>query len=64
MPKVRRHDLPPAVLRHLLDRIASRNISADQLGTLAEWLDREPEVPPVARLNAFQISLYAAKVSW
>ena len=45
MPKVRRRNLPPAVLRHLLDRIASRNISADQLGSLAEWLDGEPEVP-------------------
>jgi hypothetical protein len=45
MPKVRRSNLPPALLNHLLDRIARRNISADQLGLLAEWLDTEPEVP-------------------
>jgi len=45
MPKIRRHNLPPAVFRHLLDRIQERTIPADQLGLLAAWLDREPEVP-------------------
>ena len=44
MPKVRRRHLPPAVLRHLLDRIQDRSISADQLGMLADWLDGQPEV--------------------
>jgi len=45
MPKIRRHNLPPALLNHLLDRIKSREISSDQLGTLADWLDTQPEVP-------------------
>ena len=45
MPKVRRHNLPPALLDHLLDRIRSREVSANQLGELAVWLDTEPEVP-------------------
>ena len=45
MPKVRRQGLPPAVLQHWLDRIQQRQITADQLGLLAAWLDREPEVP-------------------
>ena len=45
MPKVRRHNLPPALLNHLLDRIRSREISPEQLGLLADWLDTEPEVP-------------------
>lgn len=45
MPKVRRQNLPPALLQHLLDRIQQRQITADQLGLLAHWLDREPEVP-------------------
>ena len=45
MPKIRRRNLPPALLHHLLDRIRSREISSDQLGLLAEWLDSEPEVP-------------------
>jgi hypothetical protein len=45
MPKIRRHNLPPALLGHLLDRIRSRDISAEQLGLLAAWLDTEPDVP-------------------
>jgi len=45
MPKIRRQNLPPALLNHLLARIKDRQISADQLGQLADWLDSEPEVP-------------------
>ena len=45
MPRIRRRNLPPALLSHLLDRVKSREISAAQLGELAEWLDAEPEVP-------------------
>ncbi len=45
MPKVRRRNIPPALLHHLLDRIEKRNIRADQLGLLAEWLDGQPDVP-------------------
>ena len=45
MPKIRRRNLPPALLNHLLDRIKRREISSDQLGALADWLDTEPEVP-------------------
>ncbi len=44
MPRIRRQNLPPALLNHLLDRIQSRRISADQLGLLADWLDTQPEV--------------------
>lgn len=45
MPKVRRQNLPPALLQHLLDRIQQRQISASELGLLATWLDTQPEVP-------------------
>jgi len=45
MPKVRRRNLPPALLQHLLDRIQDRSISGDQLGLLAAWLDQQPDVP-------------------
>src|SRR5438034_10647037 len=45
MPRIRRQNLPPTLLHHLLDRIRSREISADQLGLFAEWLDTEPKVP-------------------
>jgi hypothetical protein len=44
MPNIRRHNLPPALFNHLLDRIRLREISAEQLGLLADWLDTEPEV--------------------
>jgi hypothetical protein len=45
MPDVRRHGLPRAVFRHLLDRIQTREIPADQLGLLADCLDTKPVVP-------------------
>ncbi len=45
MPKVRRHNLPPALFQHLLDRIQDRKIDARQIQLLAEWLDTEPDVP-------------------
>jgi hypothetical protein len=45
MPKVRRRGLPPLLLNHLLDRIEKRDIAADQLGLLANWLDTQPDVP-------------------
>ena len=53
MPRVRRHNLPPPLLAHLLDRIQRRNISADQLGLLADWLDTKPEVPNGKWLKKF-----------
>ena len=45
MPQIRRANLPPALLQHLLDRTRLRNIPADQLGLLAAWLDTRPSVP-------------------
>jgi hypothetical protein len=45
MPHIQRSNLPRPLFEHLLERIKSRNISADQLGLLAEWLDTRPEVP-------------------
>ncbi len=48
MPRIRRQNMPPRLLNHLLDRVRDRQISADQLGFLTDWLDTEPEVP-VAR---------------
>ena len=45
MPKIRRQNIPPALLQHLLDRIRTRKIPASQLELLARWLDAEPDVP-------------------
>lgn len=45
MPRVRRRDLPAALLQHLLERIQDRDVNASQLEALATWLDSEPDVP-------------------
>jgi hypothetical protein len=45
VPKIRRQNVPPTLLNHLLDRVFEREISADQLGQFADWLVTEPEVP-------------------
>jgi hypothetical protein len=41
MPRIRRQNLPPA----LLNQIRERDISSDHLEALADWLDTEPKVP-------------------
>jgi hypothetical protein len=45
LPRIRRTNVPPALFRHLLDRIRDRRIRPAQLELLARWLDEEPEVP-------------------
>lgn len=45
MPKIRRKNVPAALFQHLLDRVQSRRIPANQLELLARWLDAETEVP-------------------
>jgi hypothetical protein len=45
MPRVRRQNLPPRLLDHLLDRVDDRKISAAQIALLADWLRHDPEVP-------------------
>lgn len=45
MPKVRRQNLPQRLMDHLLDRVSLRQVSADDLIALRDWLDSNPEVP-------------------
>lgn len=45
MSNIRRQNVPPAFLNHLLDRITERQISPNQLGEFADWRVTEPEVP-------------------
>ena len=45
MPQIRRHNLPPVLYAHLLDRIQQRHISAQQLKLMLLWMDTHPEVP-------------------
>jgi len=53
MPKVRRHNLPPVLYAHLLDRVQQRSISPQQLRLLLRWLDTQPEVPKVKWFKRF-----------
>ncbi|HEX7363210.1 MAG TPA: hypothetical protein VF283_22190 [Bryobacteraceae bacterium] len=46
MPKIERWDnLPPAVRRHLIDRMHDRAISISDLIQLRLWIESQPEVP-------------------
>jgi len=45
MPKVRRRNVPRALVAHLEDRVRDREIPIGQLQLLSEWLTGEPEVP-------------------
>ena len=63
MPKIRRTNIPPAVLNHLLDRIRVREVTGAHLGLLADWLDTEPEVPAGSDSNVSLESLCAVKVN-
>jgi hypothetical protein len=45
MPRIKRSGLPPALLHHLLDRVAKRNITWDDLQQVIVWLDANPLVP-------------------
>jgi hypothetical protein len=53
MPKIRRRNVPAPLFQHLLDRIQERRIGAEQLESLARWLDNEPEVPEGAWFKRF-----------
>lgn len=46
MPKIRRKDVPPAVIVHLAKRIRERRVPIADLQNFAKWLDGNPTVPP------------------
>jgi hypothetical protein len=58
MPEIQRANLPPALLAHLLDRVAERNITKDEPSTdvalLLEHLHLTlpPQPPPKIRYPA------------
>ncbi len=54
MPKIRRTNLPPQLLDHLADRTALREIGADDLIALRDWLDTNPEVPAGDWFKSFE----------
>jgi|GEM_PF-1456816 len=61
MPGIRRGNLPPALLAHLVDRREKWSITCDQVAALADWLETDPEVPTENGSKAFPVSRFAAK---
>jgi hypothetical protein len=45
MPKVRRENVPEAVLRHLYLRLKQRQFKIEQLEMLVDWLEKGVDVP-------------------
>jgi hypothetical protein len=45
MPKIQWVDLPPALRRHLFDRLAQRKITSEDLYKLKLWRESEPDAP-------------------
>lgn len=45
MPKIQWTNLPPALQRHLFDRLEERQITSDDLYKLKSWRESEPEAP-------------------
>ena len=54
MPKIRRQNLPQRLMGHLADRVKLRQISANDLIALRDWLDSNPEVPPSDWFKTFE----------
>ena len=53
MPRIRRSGLPKALFEHILLRIQQRGITPEDLGRMAAWMDREPNVPEGAWFKRF-----------
>jgi hypothetical protein len=53
MPKIRWTDLPPTPREHLFDRVADRQISAEDLYKLKLWRESEPVAPEGAWYKDF-----------
>jgi hypothetical protein len=45
LPKIRFSNLPRPVWKHLLDRVAERQISLEDLRRLQSWVKTAPEAP-------------------
>jgi len=45
MPKIQWTNLPASLRNHLLDRLAERKITAEDLFRLKVWRESEPEAP-------------------
>jgi hypothetical protein len=64
LPRIDRKKVPPGILRHLLNRVQERRISADQLVELAQWLDKDPEVPEGPWYKRFSGMIACGEGEW
>ena len=53
MPKIQWTNLPPAFREHLFDRLAERQITAEDLYQLKLWRGSEPDAPDGAWFKDF-----------
>jgi hypothetical protein len=53
MPKVRRNNVPRAVIEHLARRVRERYVPVQDLQSFAGWLDTDPTVPDGAWFKRF-----------
>lgn len=53
MPKIQWAHLPPALRQHLFDRLADRQITAEDLYRLKLWRESEPDAPDGLRYKDF-----------
>jgi hypothetical protein len=54
MPKIRRRELPAAVIAHLVRRVRERQITPSQLKHFSDWMDANPTVPEGFWFKRFQ----------
>ena len=54
MPKIKRENIPPQVLRHLVKRLRERSLTKDAVLQLETWLNTNPEVPNEDWFRRFQ----------
>jgi hypothetical protein len=64
MPKIRWTNLPPILREHLFDRVAERQIPAEDLYKLKLWRESEPEAPDGPCTKISDRSRFVAKVSF
>lgn len=53
MPKIRWTNLPPSLRQHLFDRVAERQIAAEDLYKLKLWRESAPEASAGPRYKDF-----------
>jgi hypothetical protein len=63
LPKIRFANLPGPLLEHILERVAERAISLDDLEQLRAWVNTEPHAPQGDWYKDFGSSSFAVAMS-